>query len=144
MSMELGAAECIDHLAVAVADLDEAVDRFRRLLGIEPAWYGENEEFEVRIALFHVGAVKLELLEGTSPASTVSRFVEKRGPGLHHVCIAVEDLKNTLERVRTEGFEVVGTGEEMGVEGRRVAFVPPKDASGVLIEFIEGFDERRE
>lgn len=144
MSMERGAAECIDHLAVAVADLDAAVDRFQRLLGIEPAWRGEDEGFEVRVAVFHVGAVKLELLEGTSPDSTVSRFVNKRGPGLHHVCIAVEDLKTTLERVRTEGFEVVGTGGETGVEGRPVAFVHPKDASGVLVEFIEGFDERRE
>jgi methylmalonyl-CoA/ethylmalonyl-CoA epimerase len=138
------AAGQIDHLAFAVEDLDVAVDLFNKLLGIEPAWRGESEDHDVRVALFRVGDVKLELLEGMGSESTIGRFIEKRGSGFHHICFAVEDLKATLERLRLEGFEVVGSGEEVGVEGRPVAFVHPSSSGGILIEFIEGSERGEE
>ena len=127
----------IDHLAVAVRDLDGAVDQFSRLLGFGPAWQGESQEQAVRAAMFNFGQSKLELLEGTGSDSKVTRFVEKRGEGLHHICFAVENLKATLERLDKEGFEIIGSGDDIGVEGRPVAFVHPGSSRGVLIEFIE-------
>jgi len=127
----------IDHLAVAVNDLDDAVDQFSRLLGFGPDWQGTSTEQAVRVAMFRLGQTKLELLEGTCSDSKVTRFVEKRGEGLHHICFAVENLKATLERLEKEGFEIIGTGDDIGVEGRPVAFVHPGSCRGVLIEFIE-------
>lgn len=134
----------IDHFAVAVKDLDESVDLFSRLLGIEPLWCRESEEFKVRIAAFQIGDVKLELLEGSTPDSTVSRFLSKHGPGLHHVCYAVKDLKATLKRLESEGFELIGSGDDIGVEGRAVSFVHPKSSGSVLTEFIEWPDQDTE
>jgi len=133
----------IDHLAVAVRDLDGAVDQFSRLLGFGPVWQGESQEQAVRIAMFNFGQTKLELIEGTGSDSKVAGFVEKRDEGLHHICFAVENLKATLERLDKEGFEIIGSGDDIGVEGRPVAFVHPGSSRGVLIEFIES-DSRNE
>lgn len=131
----------VDHVAVAVEDLDAATDLFRRLLGVDPAWSAESEEQKVRVQVFDLGGVKIELMEGTDPASTVSKFVEKKGPGLHHICYAVNDIKGALARAESEGFTLLGTGEDIGVEGRPVAFLHPKSTGGVLTEFIEGSDD---
>jgi methylmalonyl-CoA/ethylmalonyl-CoA epimerase len=138
LSMESARAKRIDHVAVAVEDLDEAVGLFTRLLGQEPYRLGESEQFRVRVAIFELGDVNLELLEGTDPGSPVASFIRKRGPGIHHICYEVEDLKATLERLGNEGFEILGSGDEIGVEGSPVAFVHPGSTGGVLTEFIEG------
>ena len=127
----------IDHLAVAVRDMEGEVDQFSRLLGFGPAWQSESLEQEVRVAMFNFGQTRLELVEGNGSDSKVARFVEKRGEGLHHICFAVENLKATLERLDKEGFEIIGSGDDIGVEGRPVAFVHPGSSRGVLIEFIE-------
>lgn len=139
-----GGERHIHHLAVAVRDLEGAVDQFSRLLGFEPVWQGESLEQAVRVAMFNFGQTKLELLEGTGSESKVARFVEKRGEGLHHICFAVENLKATLERLDKEGFEIIGSGDDIGVEGRPVAFVHPGSSRGVLIEFIEYDSENEE
>lgn len=131
-------ARGVDHIAVAVADLEAAVERYTSLLGAPPAWRAESTQQQVRVAVFTAGPVKIELMEGTDRASTVARFVAERGEGLHHVCYAVDDLKGAVDRARAAGFEVVGTGEEIGVEGRPVAFLHPRSTGGVLTEFIEG------
>ena len=138
MSIEDGSASRIDHLGVAVEDLDEAVDLYTRLLGRGPARIGESEEFGVKVAVFELGGVNLELLEGTASDSPVASFIRKRGPGLHHICYAVGDLKETLGRLADEGFEIVAGSDEIGFEGCPVAFVHPKSTGGVLTEFIEG------
>ncbi|MFO7769614.1 MAG: methylmalonyl-CoA epimerase [bacterium] len=134
-------ARVVDHVAIAVADLDGAADLFTRLLGVDPAWSAESTEQGVRVEVFDLGGVKIELMEGTDPASTVARFVEKRGQGLHHICYAVGDIQTALARVSDEGFEVLGSGDDIGVEGRPVAFLHPKSTGGVLTEFIEGRDD---
>jgi methylmalonyl-CoA/ethylmalonyl-CoA epimerase len=127
----------IDHVAVAVETLDEAVAIFTRLLGSPPAFVRTSEAQQVRVAVWDLEGARLELMEGTAADSTVTKFVAKRGAGLHHVCYAVEDLKGTLERARREGFEVLGTGDDTGVEGRAVAFIHPRSTGGVLTEFIQ-------
>ncbi len=133
-------ARAIDHLAVAVESLDAGVELFRRLLGRDPEWIRTAGDQEVHVAMFNLGGVKLELLEPTGTDSSVARFLQKRGPGLHHICFAVDDLAATLERLGSVGFEILGTGEEVGVEGRPVAFLHPRSSGGVLTEFIEGVE----
>lgn len=130
----------IDHLAVVVESLDAGVELFRRLLGRAPEWIRTAGDQEVHVAMFNLGGVKLELLEPTGTDSSVARFLQKRGPGLHHICFAVDDLAVTLERLGSVGFEILGTGEEAGVEGRPVAFLHPRSSGGVLTEFIEGVE----
>jgi methylmalonyl-CoA epimerase len=130
-------ARNIDHLAVAVNTLDEAMLLFSRLLGIEPEFVRVSDTQRVRVAIYDLGGTKLELMEGTDSESTVARFVLKKGPGLHHVCYAVDDLKTALDRLRQEGFEVLGTGDDIGIEGRQVAFLHPRSTGGVLTEFIQ-------
>ncbi len=127
----------IDHIAVAVEILDEAVATFTRLLGSPPAFLRTSEAQQVRVAVWELGGTRLELMEGTADDSTVSRFVARRGAGLHHVCYAVEDLQGALERARREGFEVLGSGDDIGVEGRAVAFLHPRSTGGVLTEFVQ-------
>lgn len=130
-------ARGVDHLAVAVTSLEGAMSLFSRLLGFEPEFVRTSEAQRVRVAVYDLGGSKLELMEGTDAGSTVARFVLKKGPGLHHVCYAVDDLKAALERLRQEGFEVLGTGDDVGIEGRPVAFLHPRSTGGVLTEFIQ-------
>jgi methylmalonyl-CoA epimerase len=134
----------VDHIAIAVSDLEGAVQQFSTLLGSPPDWRGESREQGVLVAIFNLGGTKLELLEGAGPDSTVSRFVEKKGEGLHHICLAVDDLKDTLDRLGQSGFEIIGSGEEIGAEGHPIAFVHPRSSRGVLIEFIESGDKKEE
>jgi methylmalonyl-CoA epimerase len=139
--MESRGASKIDHLGIAVENLEDAVDLYTRLLGRGPEHVTESEQFGVKVAVFELGGVNVELMEGTADDSAVSTFIQKRGPGLHHICYAVEDLKGTLERLAADGFEIVGNGDDIGVEGRPVAFVHPKSTGGVLTEFTEGTDD---
>lgn len=140
MSTAESRAKAVDHLAVAVPDLEEGIRLFSALLGIEPVWIRTVEEQRVRVAMFRMGDTGLELIEGTDPDSTVSKFVARRGAGLHHVCFVVDDLQDALERTRADGFQIVGQGGEIGVEGRPVAFLHPRSTGGVLAEFIEGVE----
>ncbi|MFC1628514.1 methylmalonyl-CoA epimerase [Gemmatimonadota bacterium] len=127
----------LDHVAIAVEDLDSAVAVYTRLFGSPPDQMASNREFGVRVAIYRLGEVKIELMEGLDPDTTIARFVKKQGPGLHHLCFAVDDLKKTIARLSLEGFEIIGAGDDIGVEGHPVAFAHPKSTGGVLTEFIE-------
>lgn len=133
---ELGGRK-LDHVAIAVEDLDRAVELYTRLLGSVPDQIETNRDFGVRVAMFRLGEVKIELLEGLDPDTTIARFIERHGPGLHHLCFAVDDLKGTLDQLSSEGFEILGGGDDIGAAGYPVAFVHPKSTGGVLTEFIE-------
>jgi len=89
---ELGGRK-LDHVAIAVKDLDRAVELYTRLLGSVPDQIETNRDFGVRVAMFRLGEVKIELLEGLDPDTTIARFIERHGPGLHHLCFAVDDLR---------------------------------------------------
>ena len=127
----------LDHVAIAVDDLERAIKRYTGLLGTEPERITTNSDFDVRVAIFRTGQVKIELLEGMGPESAVTRFIEKNGPGLHHLCFSVENLKGTLADLSRDGIEIIGGGDDIGAEGYPVAFIHPKGTGGVLIEFIE-------
>jgi len=137
VTVEAPGGKRLDHVAIAVEDLDRAVEIYTTLLGSPPDQMETNREFGVRVAIYGLGDVKIELMEGLDPDTTIARFVEKQGPGLHHLCFAVADLKKTIDRLSLEGFEIIGGGDDIGVEGYPVAFAHPKSTGGVLTEFIE-------
>lgn len=124
----------LEHVGIAVKDIDGALQTFEALLG-HPRYKVEDVSSEsVRTHFFGAGSVKIELLESLDPSSTVARFIEKRGEGLHHLAFVVQDLDATVERMRDRGFEIVGDGITSGADAKRVFFIHPKSTNGVLIE----------
>lgn len=127
----------IDHLAIAVNDIDEALAFFRDALGLEVHHTDVEEGQGVRVAFMPVGDGEIELLQPVVPDSGVVRYLEKRGPGMHHVCLEVDDFDACIERLRERGVEMIGDGPYVNRAGRRLQFVHPRSASGVLVELYE-------
>jgi methylmalonyl-CoA/ethylmalonyl-CoA epimerase len=125
----------IAHLGIAVRTMDESVSFYRDILGLPESPLDDSDG--ARIQGFSAGRSVIELLEGADPASPISRFVEKRGPGIHHVCFAVDDLDLTLERCRAAGVRLIDETPRLGAEGKRIAFLHPASTSGVLVELSE-------
>ena len=126
----------MDHIGVAVRSLAEA-GKFYRDLGLECAGEEEVAEQRVRVAFFPAGEARLELLESTDPEGPIGKFVEKRGPGLHHIALKVADLEGTLARLVAEGHALIDKQPRVGAGGHRIAFVHPKSSGGVLLELVE-------
>lgn len=127
----------IDHLGIAVESLGSAEPLFRALLGQGPDGREEVPSEGVRVSFFGRGAGRVELLEPTSADSAVGRHLDRRGPGVHHVCLRVDDLEAALERSEGAGAEVIPPRVRPGAEGRRVAFLHPRSTGGVLVELAE-------
>jgi methylmalonyl-CoA/ethylmalonyl-CoA epimerase len=127
----------IEHIGIAVANLAESNALFEKLLG-SPAYKEETVESEgVRTSFFKTGPNKIELLEGTRPDSPISKFVAKKGPGIHHIAFAVTDIEAHIARLQKEGFRVLNETPKKGADGKKVAFLHPKDSNGVLVELCE-------
>jgi methylmalonyl-CoA/ethylmalonyl-CoA epimerase len=126
----------IDHLAVAVASLEEALPIYRAL-GLTETHREEVPGQQVVTAFLPVGDSHIELLEPTGEASPVARFLARRGPGLHHVCFAVDDLAAALRELEGRGFRLVNPVPVPGAGGKNVAFLHPESGGGVLIELAE-------
>lgn len=135
----------IDHLAIAVENIDAALTFFRDALGLEVTDTDVEEGQGVVVAFLPLGDSELELIEPVEPDSGVARFLERRGPGMHHVCLEVEDLDAALDRLRTHGVRLIDEQPYTGTGGRRIAFLHPKAAHGVLVELYETMpgDRRR-
>jgi methylmalonyl-CoA/ethylmalonyl-CoA epimerase len=127
----------IDHIGIAVNSLAEAVPAFSALLETNSGGEEDVPSERVRVAFFGTGPGRIELLEATGPDSPVARFLAKRGEGVHHVCLAVEDLDAALGRAEDAGLSALEPRIRVGAGGRRVAFLHPKSTSGVLIELSE-------
>jgi methylmalonyl-CoA epimerase len=125
----------VDHLGIAVPDLDAAV-RAYRALGFEVESVHEVPTEKVRAAFLPVGESRLELLEPTDAGSAIARFLEKRS-GLHHVCVLVEDIESALAELKAGGVELIDERPRPGAGGSRVAFLHPRAAAGVLLELKE-------
>jgi methylmalonyl-CoA/ethylmalonyl-CoA epimerase len=126
----------IDHLGVAVKSLAEARKFYERLgLHVMPEETVEAEK--VRLAMVPVGESRIELLEPTSPESTIARFLEKRGEGLHHVALHVNDLAGTVERLKAAGTRLISDDIKIGAGGHLYVFVHPSSSGGVLLELVE-------
>jgi methylmalonyl-CoA epimerase len=125
----------LDHIGIAVRSLDAAT--IYKALGLEIEHVETVETQGVRTAFLSVGDANLELLEPISPQSPIARFIEKRGEGIHHICLRVDDLEAHLGRLQAQGFRLINEAPVPGAHGCRVAFLHPAAGNGVLIELSE-------
>jgi methylmalonyl-CoA/ethylmalonyl-CoA epimerase len=127
----------LDHVAVAVHDLDEAIDRYRTRYRVEPAYREIVSEQGVEEAMIPIGGSYVQLLQPLGPDTPVGRFLERHGEGLHHVAYAVPDIEAALAHLVAEGAELIDTEPRIGGRGVRIAFVHPRSGNGVLTELVE-------
>lgn len=127
----------LDHVGIAVADLEAAVERYRRTFGLEPAHRERMEDQGVEEVLFEVGSSFVQLLGALGPATPVGRFLERRGEGVHHVGYRVKSVADALEHLRGEGIRLIDESPRRGSRGTTIAFVHPKDMGGVLVELVQ-------
>jgi methylmalonyl-CoA/ethylmalonyl-CoA epimerase len=127
----------VEHIGIAVKNFSEANGLYFKLLGVEPYKTEFVESEAVNTSFFKVGGTKIELLEGTTPDSAISKFIEKRGEGIHHIAFEVEDILAEMERLKKEGFTLLNETPKKGADNKLVCFVHPKSANGVLIELTQ-------
>jgi len=125
----------IAHIGIAVRGLNDGISFYRDVLGLPQVPLDDSDG--ARIAGLAAGASLVELLEAETPESPIGKFVAKRGPGIHHVCFAVDDLDGTLDRCRAHGIRMIDEQPRLGAEGKRIAFLHPSSTAGVLVELTE-------
>ena len=125
----------IAHVGIAVRDLEAILPFYRDVLGMPETPLDDADG--ARIAGLAAGESLVELLEAESPGSPIGKFVEKRGPGIHHICFAVDDIDAALERCRRAGVRLIDEVPRLGAEGKRIAFLHPTSTAGVLVELSE-------
>jgi len=130
----------IDHIGIAVDDLDAAIEHYRRTFGVQPVHREVVGSQGIEEVLFEVGGSYIQLLGALGPDTPVGRFLGRRGPGVHHVGYRVEDVTRALERLRSEGVPLIDEEPRPGSRGTRIAFVHPRGMEGVLVELVQ---ERR-
>lgn len=128
----------LDHVAIAVKDLDAAVKFYVEVLGFAPPELEVVADQQVTTAIFGHGMGRIELICPTDPAGSVAKFLEKRGEGLHHICVEVADLEATLAELKAKGAQLIDQTPRIGAGGAKIAFVHPKGAHGVLTELRQG------
>ena len=127
----------IDHLGIAVESIDEAVKFWEGALGLKREDTEDIPALGLRVAKIRLGEADIELLESTEPHSAVGRFIAGRGPGIHHLCLEVDDIEKALKELREAGFRLLDEKPRIGAGGVRIAFVHPKSCGGVLLELAE-------
>jgi methylmalonyl-CoA/ethylmalonyl-CoA epimerase len=130
-------ARGLDHIGIAVRSLDVTAPLLERVLGIAPRAIESLPEHGVRVAVFVVGESRIELLEPLGDASPIAKFLATRGEGLHHISLGVGDIDGALARLDALGVPLIDRAARAGAEGKRVAFVHPKGAGGILIELSQ-------
>ena len=124
----------IEHLGVAVKSIEEQLPYYEQVLGLKCYSIEEVADQKVKTAFFKIGQTKIELLEPTSGDSTIARFIEKRGEGIHHIAFAVPDVKDALSEMEAKGVQLIDKAPRKGAEGMSIAFLHPKSTSGILTE----------
>ncbi|MGI8565103.1 MAG: methylmalonyl-CoA epimerase [Pyrinomonadaceae bacterium] len=127
----------IEHIGIATHSINDALGFWRDALGLNVVGTEEVAEQGVRVAMLPVGESRIELLEPTGPASPVAKFLEKRGAGIHHVAVRVDDIRASLARLKEKGARLIDESPRVGAGGCLIAFVHPSAAGGVLLELIE-------
>ena len=127
----------INHLGIATKGIDDALKFWEEALGLENVHTEVVEDQKVRVAMLPLGESRVELLEPTSDDSPISKFLEKRGGGIHHIAIEVEDIAASLAQLKARGARLIDENPRIGAEGCLVAFVHPSSANGVLIELVQ-------
>ena len=129
----------IEHIGIAVKDLEKSNELFGKLFGESHYKIEEVASEGVRTSFFKSGPNKIELLEATKPESPIAKFIEKKGEGIHHIAFAVSDIVAEIERLKNEGFTVLNETPKKGADNKLVAFLHPKTTNGVLIELCQEF-----
>lgn len=127
----------INHLGIATKGIDEALKFWQDALGLEQTHTEIVEDQKVRVAMLPIGETRIELLEPTSEDSPISKFLEKRGGGIHHIAVEVEDIESALARLKANGARLIDETPRRGAENCLVAFVHPSSANGVLLELVQ-------
>jgi methylmalonyl-CoA/ethylmalonyl-CoA epimerase len=127
----------INHLGIATNGIDEALKFWQDALGLENVHTETVEDQKVRVAMLPIGDTRIELLEATSEDSPIAKFLEKRGGGIHHLAVEVENIEDALVKLKKEGARLIDEKPRVGAEGCLIAFVHPSSANGVLLELIQ-------
>ncbi|MEI7907593.1 MAG: methylmalonyl-CoA epimerase [Bacteroidota bacterium] len=127
----------INHIGIAVKNLGLSAEIFSKLFSQTVLHTETVSEQNAAIAFFPIGESSIELIESTSPEAVVSKFIDKRGEGIHHICLDVDNIKSEIERLKNHGFQFISEVPSEGGDGYWVAFIHPKSANGVLIELCE-------
>jgi len=127
----------ISHLGIATKGIDEALKFWQDALGLENVHTETVEDQKVRVAMLPIGETNIELLEPTSEDSPIAKFLEKRGGGIHHIAVEVENIGESLAKLKAEGARLIDEQPRVGAEGCLVAFVHPSAAGGVLLELVQ-------
>jgi len=127
----------INHIGVAVKDLNEAARFYREILGLEIEGIEEVKEQKVKIAFIPLGESRIELLESTDPNGPIAKFIEKRGEGIHHIALEVEIIEETLQKLKERGVQLIDEKPRIGAHGMKIVFLHPTSTKGVLIELCE-------
>ncbi len=125
----------IEHIGIAVTNLEEAIRYYEQVIGLECYAIEEVKDQQVRTAFFRIGETKIELLESTEADGPVGRFIANRGPGVHHIAFAVEDTDQALKKAEAKGIHLIDKSSRSGAEGLSIGFLHPKSTFGVLTEF---------
>ena len=127
----------IDHIAIIVKNLEEAFSFWREALGMQIVCTKEIPAEQARVAFMNLGEERIEFIEPTSAESSLARFLEKRGPGMHHICLEVDDIESMLVQLKESSVQLINQTPETGSDGRKYVFIHPKSANGVLVELYE-------
>jgi len=130
-----------DHIGIAVKSITQSIEFYRRGLGLELGGIEEVPDRHLKVGFIDTGNTRLELIESTSEESAIAKYIAKKGEGIHHICLLVDDIKAVLDRLKAEGFKLIDDEPRSGAEGTKVAFVHPKAANGVLIELKQLFKQ---
>jgi methylmalonyl-CoA epimerase len=127
----------VDHIGIAVKSLDDAMKLYTDVLGLKVHEIEEVAEQKVRVAVIPVGESRVELLEATAPDGPTAKYIEKRGEGIHHIAIRVDDIEKTLEDMKGAGIPLIDEKFRIGAGGAKIAFVHPKGTNGILLELCQ-------
>lgn len=127
----------IEHIGIAVKNLNSANELFKKLFGKEHYKVEKVESEKVSTSFFQMGETKIELLEATDADSPISKFIEKRGEGIHHLAFAVDDIRKEMQRLKSEGFILLNEEPKAGADNKLVCFLHPKSTGGILVELCQ-------
>jgi len=127
----------IEHIGIAVKNINESNELFKKLFGKEHYKIEAVESEGVNTSFFMLGETKIELLQATSATSSIAKFIEKKGEGIHHIAYAVDDIEKEMTRLKNEGFELIHPQPKDGADNKKICFLHPKSTNGVLVELCQ-------
>jgi lactoylglutathione lyase/methylmalonyl-CoA/ethylmalonyl-CoA epimerase len=129
--------EKLDHIGIAVSNIEEALKFYESALGLKCTHIEEVADQRVKIAFVPAGDVNLELVQATSSESAITKFIERKGEGVHHIALKVDDIEKVLSDLKDKGVELVDSEPRIGAHGSKIAFLHPRGSHGVLLELVE-------